>query len=291
MVEYLGIDLGGTNIRIGAMDENENIIYEYKESTHKGVNTTKEFIDKIKNIIKSVPNYEEAKAIGIGIPGSIDNKKNEILNVKNINFLSNYPLVEDLKKEFNKEIYIENDARVAAFAEATIGKGKNKNNVCYITISTGLGGGIVINKELYQGSNNLGAYFSRMILDGERTSDELISGTALYKTAKQRINAEIKIAGDVFELKNNREDALKVVEEFKHNLNVLLLNISSTFNPDIIILGGGVAKSKGFIIDEIREKFKKSCHKLAKDTLIDIAECEEPGIIGACLLAKNKYKN
>ena len=114
------------------------------------------------------------------------------------------------------KLFLENDARVATFAEAISGKGKDKNIVCYITISTGLGGGLVINKEIYNGSNNLGAYFARMILDGEHTSNNLISGTALLEQSREKINKNMKNTLEVFELeKNNNPIAKEIISNFK----------------------------------------------------------------------------
>ena len=161
MTEYIGIDLGGTSIRVGAIDESENLIFEYKEPTFKDVMNGEELCDKIKRIIKKVPNYKDAKAIGLGAPGSVNKKSDKIITSKNVSILIDFPLVESLNKEFDKPIYIENDAKVAAFAEALVGRGKNKNIVCYITISTGLGGGIVMKKNIYKGANNLGGVLSK----------------------------------------------------------------------------------------------------------------------------------
>lgn len=288
MTEYIGIDIGGTNIRVGAIDENENIIFEYKESTFKDVITGEDLYIKIKKLIKKVPNYEDIKAIGIGVPGSVDTSIGQIITSKNVSILNNFPLVEKLSKEFNKPIYLENDARVAAFAEAINGKGKEKNIVCYITISTGLGGGVIIDKSIYHGSNNLGAYFARMILDGKNTSNSLISGTALFTQAKEKISQNIQNTEELFELfKKGNDMAREIIEEFRQNLLVLLLNISSTINPDIIVLGGGVLKSKNYFLDDLKNEFRNKAHPLAKNTIIDVAEYEEPGIIGACLLAKH----
>lgn len=287
MIEYIGIDMGGTNIRIGGIDENEKLIFEYKEPTFKDVTTVEDLYLKIKELIKKVPNYEESKAIGIGIPGSVDIKTEEIISCKNISFLKGYPLAEKLNKEFDKPIYIENDARVATLAEAISGKGKEKNIVCYITISTGLGGGVTINKKIYRGSNNTGAYFSRMILDGKSTSDSLISGTALFNKANEKISGGIQNTEELFKLlKNGNNIAIEIIEEFKRNLLVLLLNISSTINPDIIVLGGGVLKSKDYFIEDIKKEFKDKAHPLAQNTIIDVTEFKEPGILGACVLAK-----
>ena len=287
MVKYIGLDIGGTNIRVGAINENENIIFEYKEPTFKDVACVEALYFKIINLIKKVPNYEICKAIGIGLPGSIDKNNNTIITCRNVPLLKGYPLVEKLTCEFGKPVFIENDARVAALAEALAGKGKNKDIVSYITISTGLGGGTVINKKLFYGSSNLGSYFSRMLLDGKNTSDSLISGTALINMAKSKINQETKSVEELFKLSvNGNTIAQKIVEDFKHNLLVLLLNISSTINPDIIVLGGGVLNFKSYFIDSIKDDFKKAAHPLAQNTIIDVAQFSEPGILGACLLAK-----
>lgn len=288
MVEYIGIDLGGTNIRVGAIDENENIIFEYKEPTYKEVSNSEDLYIKIKELIKKVPNYEQAKAIGLGVPGSVNIETGRIVTSKNVSILKNFPLVENLNKEFNKPIYIENDAKVAGLAEALTGNGKEKNIVCYITISTGLGGGVVVNKNIYHGSSNLGGYLSRMILDGENTSDSLISGTALYNKAKEKL--DINNAEEIFKLSETNNLANEIVSEFKKNLVVLLINISATINPDIIIFGGGVLKSKEYFLEDVIKEFKNRAHPLTKNIIIDTAKHEEPGILGACLLAKTKNK-
>ena len=289
MIEYIGIDIGGTNIRIGAINQNDELVFEYKEPTFENVISSEDLYNKIIKLIKMVPNYENSKAIGIGAPGSVDKKLGQIIT-SNVTILNNFPLVENLNKDLNKPIFLENDARVATFAEAISGKGKDKNIVCYITISTGLGGGLVINKEIYNGSNNLGAYFARMILDGEHTSHNLISGNALLKQSREKINKNMKSTLEVFELeKNNNPIAKEIISNFKRNLTVLLLNISATFNPDIIILGGGVLKSKDSFLSDVINSFKEKAHPLAKNTIIDTTTFEEPGIIGASMLAKYKY--
>ena len=290
MIEYIGIDIGGTNIRIGAINQNDELVFEYKEPTFENVISSEDLYNKIIKLIKMVPNYENSKAIGIGAPGSVDKKLGQIITSKNVTILKNFPLAEKLNKNLNKPIFLENDARVATFAEAICGKGKDKNIVCYITISTGLGGGLVINKEIYNGSNNLGAYFARMILDGEHTSHNLISGTTLLEQSREKINKNMKNTLEVFELeKNNNPIAKEIISNFKRNLTVLLLNISATFNPDIIILGGGVLKSKDSFLSDVINSFKEKAHPLAKNTIIDTTTFEEPGIIGASMLAKYKY--
>lgn len=129
-----------------------------------------------------------------------------------------------------------------------------------------------------------------MILDGRNISDSLISGKALLKKARERIDKDIKNTFELFELeKNNNLIAKDIIREFKRNLTVLLLNISSIINPDIIILGGGVLKSKDRFLQEVIDNFKIEAHPLAKNTIIDMASFKEPGIIGAALLAKRNF--
>jgi glucokinase len=214
-----------------------------------------------------------------------------MITSNNVAILKNFPLVEELNNDFKKPVYLENDARVATLAEAIKGAGKDKKVVCYVTISTGLGGGVVIDKKIYHGSNDLGAYFSRMILDGKNTSNSLISGTALINQAREKISTNISNSAEVFELeKSGNVFAKEIIENFKRNLTVLLLNISSTINPEIIVLGGGVLKSKDRFLDEVIDNFKEKAHILAQDTIIDTAYFDEPGIVGAMLLAKRHFE-
>lgn len=137
MSNYIGIDIGGTNIRVGAIDENNDLTFMYKETTLDKVNNEEDLYIKIKKLIKRVPNYESVKAIGIGFPGCINQE--EIVSSNNLGILIGFPLIKRLSKDFNKNVYIDNDARVAALSEAVIGAGVGKKIVCYVTISTGLG--------------------------------------------------------------------------------------------------------------------------------------------------------
>ena len=291
-MEYIGIDIGGTNIRIGGINNKEELIFEYQENTLENVITSEDLYLKIKKLIKMVPNYKDCKAIGIGAPGSVSKELGQVTISRNLSILNNFPLVERLTQDFNKPIFLENDVVVAAFAEASKGKGKNKKIVCYITISTGVEGSIIIDKNIYSGSNNLGIFFSRIILDGKNNSNSLISGKALLKQANEKLDKKIKNASKLFELEEiNNLIAEEIIKKFKNNLTTLLLNISAIINPDIIILGGGVMKSKDKFLPEVIENFKNKAHPLAKDLIIETVQFKEPGIIGAALLAKNIYNS
>ena len=141
--KIIGVDLGGTNIRVGLVTESGQIIEEYKEKTEAHLGNS-QIVEKIVSMIKKIDGYEDVKGIGIGSPGFIDMEKGVVISASNIGF-KNYPLKQELQKHFNLPIVIANDANVAALAEAILGAGRGKKIVQYITISTGVGGGLVLN--------------------------------------------------------------------------------------------------------------------------------------------------
>ena len=286
MIEYVGIDIGGTNIRVAGIDKNNNIVSFNSVRTLENVRSSEDLYFKIKELIERITSFQKIKGIGIGCPGAIDEKGN-ITTCRNVEYLKDYPLVDRLEKDFKVKVKIENDARIAAYAESLEGAGKDFNNVCYITISTGLGGGVVIDKKIYQGGRNIGGYFSRMILDGENIAEHLISGTALINRAKDKTKQNIVIAQEVFTLAQNNKEAEEIVIEFKRNLVNLLLNISITLSPEIIVVGGGVMKGKKYFFNDVKKEFKQKAHGFAKDTKIVEAKLKEPGVLGAALYVKN----
>ena len=123
-----------------------------------------------------------------------------------------------------------------------------------------------------------------MILDGKNVAENLISGTALVNKAKKKRLDNIKSSYELFKYSEENEIASKIVEEFIHDLVVLLLNISITLNPDIIILGGGVMKSSDYFLGKTKNEFYNLAHSFAKNTKIEKADLEEPGVIGAAML-------
>ena len=127
-----------------------------------------------------------------------------------------------------------------------------------------------------------------MILDGKNIAENLISGTALVNKAKQNRLENIKNSYNLFKYSEENEIASKIVDEFIHDLVVLLLNISITLNPDIIILGGGVMNSSDYFLEKTRSQFNNLAHNFAKNTKIEKADLKEPGVIGAAMLCIKK---
>ena len=168
-MNFIGIDIGGTNTRVAVVSSGGVIAHIVKQKTTK----SNDFFPNLIRMIESLPGSGECSAIGLGVPGMVEGDR--ITTCRNLKILVDFPLVQKLQKHFNKPVYMQNDAKVATLGEALAGAGRNSNIVAYVGLGTGLGGGVVINKQLYLGASGLGGYFSRIILDGQSLADDLVS--------------------------------------------------------------------------------------------------------------------
>lgn len=286
MIQYIGLDVGGTSIRVGGMDETGRIIAQRKVPTYENVSSGEDLIEKLAGLIRAVPGWESALAVGIGIPGAVDPETRMVTVADNLTLLNALPLVQRLEPALGKPVVMENDARAAALAEAVSGAGAGKETVCYMTISTGLGGGMVRGGQIYHGSSNMGAYLCRMILDGRNNCENLLSGTALRRRLSEKLGRPVDNAGEVFELAAAGHPAAgEIAESFKANLAVLFLNLAVTFNPDVIVAGGGVMQAADLFWEDAVARFRALAHPQLRDTAFARAVHREPGLLGACLLA------
>ena len=166
---YLGIDLGGTNIAIGIVDENYNLILKEKVPTKKQRETS-EIIDDMANLCTRLVEranltFDDIAYVGIATPGSVDPETGVVRYSNNVR-MENYPIADELKKRIPlKEVYIENDANAAALAEAKVGAGRGCSDIIMITLGTGVGGGIVIGGKLYSGFNYSGGELGHIVIE------------------------------------------------------------------------------------------------------------------------------
>ena len=229
MIQYIGLDVGGTSIRAGGMDETGQVRFETKVPTCQGVATGADLIAKLEALIRAVPGWAEARAVGIGVPGAVDRRTNTVTVADNLTLLNGLPLAQTLSPALGKPVLLENDARAAALAEAVSGAGAGKETVCYMTISTGLGGAMVKNGQIYHGSTNMGSYLCRMILDGGQNCEALLSGTSLRRRLAAELGRPVDDAGEVFALAASGDPAATaLVEGFRAHLAVLFLNLAVT---------------------------------------------------------------
>ena len=257
----IGIDIGGTNIGAGLVDENLNIIYKVEVPTNKdkGYDFVElEIIAIIEEMIQKALEFNQnIESIGIGIPGIVDVKGHNVIYSANLNW-NNVPLCKKLMDKFNILINIENDATLAGIAELVLGVSKGYNTSVFITLGTGIGGGIVINNKVYTGRHGIGSEIGHMIV-GENFYDcncgnngcleTFASSTAIQKYV---INEIQKGANDTLILKKvnsfdkidtklifecaklGDELANKAVDRMVKYLTIGIANIINILDPDII---------------------------------------------------------
>jgi len=307
---YIGIDLGGTKIAAALATPQGKII---KKITEKTVQTSSPAIlNQLANIIKtlSISAKTKIKAVGIGLPGQID-EKGKTFNVPNIPALKNSYFVRELKKIAPNNYVLENDANAAALAELKFGSGRGLKNFIYVTISTGIGGGIIINEKLYHGQHGAAGEIGHMVI--MPTSDlpcgcgnkgcweTLGSGTALINMAKAKIeNNEptlikdlakgilANISGSMIREAAEQNDPV-ALELFKVNgyYNAVgITNLVNIFDPEAVILGGGLSYNGKQFFDPLNYCLKMFTLLNSKNKIkILKAGCKkDSGLLGALAL-------
>lgn len=293
MTYKVGIDLGGTNIRAALIDGEGNVVSQFEETTEaeKGPDFT---IQKMIILTKKVVDGREISGIGIGAPGPLDPEKGVILSPPNLPGWDRIELVRLLQDHFQVKVALNNDANAAAVAEALMGSGKGFKTVFYITVSTGIGGGFVVNGKIFNGASGYASEIANMIVqpNGYQHSnlnrgslEGYASGTAIGRKA-----AEAGITGgasEVFNLaKSGNEQALSIIEEAVNYLAIGIANIAHTVNPDVFVLGGGVMKNADLLLPLLKKKVKEYLYPGLAETLNIVAASlgGKTGVLGAAML-------
>lgn len=312
---YVGIDVGGTSVKLGLFDEN-NLIAKSSFKTTKIDCLVCELVSNIKELFaNNNKNIEDLKSIGIGFPGHVDGKNGIVVYSNNL-VAHNYPLIEKIKEQINVPIRISNDANVAAFGEYHFGIGKNYNNIIFVTLGTGVGGGIIIDGKIVEGKNGAGAELGHMVIsrNGELCScgrrgcfETYASARALVKNARvamnnnptsilnKMVNNPEELDGVAFfnALEQNDKVASIVFEEYIENLAEGLTNFANIFRPDAIILGGGISYRGDTLMEPLQERLAKMIYGGQWNARVELMISElknDAGIFGAYAMAKEYLK-
>ena len=314
MAKYkIGIDLGGTNIAVGIVNEKGAIIA--KKSVKTG--SQRPFEDIVKDMadctisVLSDNNIslDDVVHIGIGAPGSIDTLNGIIVYANNFKYGENVPMAKLLQKYINKPVYIGNDANVAALGEVISGAAKGLKNAIMITLGTGVGGGIVINGKIYEGQYSAGAELGHIMLiqDGEQCTcgrkgcwEAYASATALIRqTAAAMKEHPDSLMNKLTDLNNvsgrTAFDAARkgdkagqeVVDKYIKYIAEGLIDMINIFRPEVLIIGGGICNEGDYLLKPMREYINKNVYAGNRFPEQEIAIAElgnDAGIIGAAFL-------
>ncbi len=308
----IGIDLGGTNIKAGIIEEEGRIIRKDSVPTGAGRHYS-EVIRDMANLATGIIeeegiSKEEILSLGIGTPGSCDNRTGMLYYANNLNF-HDVPMRAEMEKYINLPINIGNDANCAALGEYH-GLDEKMDNVVFITLGTGVGGGIIINGSLYTGTNGSAAEVGHIVLvkDGKPCPcgrlgcwEAYASVTSLIDMSREFIinNPESDVAaacgGDsdkvsgktAFELaRAGSENGKKIVDEWISYVAEGIVDMINLFQPDILFVGGAISREGDFLLEPIRKYVERGSYTTGKErTRIEIARLgNDAGLIGAAFL-------
>lgn len=304
---YIGIDVGGTGLKAGVVDEQGNIISKVKCPT--GVERGHEAViaDMAQLALKAVEEagipMEEVASVGIGIPGIQDPARQIVPFCTNL-YWHEVPLVQLMQKVIDKPIFVGNDATVAGLAESVAGVSAGIKNSVFLTIGTGVGGGIVHNGKVYDGVHGVGSELGHMIIcvDGEECTcgnkgcwERYASATALINMGKKAAaeHPESLIGKDGLDAieaktvidaaKAGDKVALEVYDKYIYYVCAGIVSIINFIDPEMIVIGGGVSAAGDFLLNAIREKLPSMIfYKAMPYASIELATLgNDAGIIGA----------
>ena len=305
----IGVDLGGTKIStaISTIEGNilANVVLPTKaeEGVVAVLGRIIQSIDEV--IVGSSTSIDEVEAIGIGSPGPLDAKKGIIITTPNLPF-KDYNLVQPLKEKYNIPVYLDNDANAAAIGEYMFGAGKGKESIVYFTVSTGVGGGAVLDGKVYRGhtSNALEIGHTTVNPNGPRCNcgnlgclEAMSSGTAIAKKGKEAVSTNVETSlkkydtvtsYEVFkEAEAGDEVAKDIIDNALTYLGIGVANAIATFDPEMIIIGGGVSKAGDIVFDTVKKVVNKRCFKSMAESceIVPAGLGSDAGVVGAVALA------
>ena len=314
----IGIDLGGTNIAAGIVNDNYEIIRKDSVPTgadRPGEEIVKDMADLCKKIIADEGLTEDdIEYIGIATPGTADSDTGVVVYANNLPFLD-FPIASMLKRYLKIDrVLIENDANAAAKGEAVAGAAKGYANSVMITLGTGVGGGIIIDNKVYSGFNHAGAELGHIVIeyDGVQCScgrkgcwEAYSSATALIRMTREKI-AEVGHTTKMWDMIGGNLDNVsgrtafnaaregdkagqEVVDKYVGYLASGLASIINIFQPEVLSIGGGISNEKDNLLNPVKERIKGETYSRdnIKATDIRIATLRnDAGIIGAAVLGR-----
>ena len=315
----VGIDIGGTSIKLAFLTDQGEVLHKWEIATNKA-NQGSGIIDEIAASVHAkldelnLP-HSILSGAGVGAPGPVDVNEGLLFEAVNIGWEDRFPLRDLLQNALKIPVAIENDANSAALGEMWKGAGNGAKDLICITLGTGVGGGVIVNGDIVHGSKGAAGevgHITAVANDGYLCNcgkkgclETVASATGIVRSAIEKIGSydgksELKevyerkgklTAKDIFDAANLGDAlALDTIDTFADHLGLALANIGSVFNPEKIVVGGGVSNAGNLVLDPIKKHFKKYAFKpVGESTEIVLAQLgNDAGITGAAWLAANK---
>ena len=312
---YIGIDLGGTGIKAGVVNDKGEILSKASCPTlpERGYEAVIRDMANLAIQVARDSGHEigDMEAIGVGLPGIMDPRTGRIPFCTNLGW-HDVPLVEEMAKYVDVPVFVDNDATVAGLAESVAGVSAGCENSVFVTLGTGVGGGVVLGGKVFSGSHGVATEIGHMItvVDGEPCTcgnrgcfERYASATALIREGRRMCEAKPDTAlakavgGDLSAInakhvidlaKAGDPDCAAIFDRYVEHLAIGLVNIINLYDPEVIVLGGGVSHAGQFLLDAVRAKLPSLVfYKGMPYARVELAKLtNDAGIIGAAMLGR-----
>ncbi|HEN4424606.1 TPA: ROK family glucokinase [Streptococcus agalactiae] len=317
--KLLGIDLGGTTIKFGILTLEGEVQEKWAIETNtleNGRHIVSDIVESLKHRLSLYGlTKDDFLGIGMGSPGAVDRTSKTVTGAFNLNWADTQEVGSVIEKEVGIPFFIDNDANVAALGERWVGAGANNPDVVFVTLGTGVGGGVIADGNLIHGVAGAGGEIGHMIVDPENgfmctcgnkgCLETVASATGVVSVARQLAeqyegssaikaaidNGDTVTSKDIFiAAEDGDKFANSVVERVSRYLGLAAANISNILNPDSVVIGGGVSAAGEFLRSRVEKYFVTFAFpQVKKSTKIKIAELgNDAGIIGAASLANQQ---
>lgn len=306
----IGVDLGGTNLRTALLSSEGDILDKRKEATCASDGWKKVVLRLIHNIERqqevAIKRGLSVTAVGVGAPGVIQVDRGIVVKSPNFPDWNNLPLQDELEKVLSLPVMIENDANAAALGEQWRGAGKGIGSMILLTLGTGVGGGIILNKKIWHGADGMAGEVGHMTIipDGRKCGCGNTGCLEMYASARGIVQsyrdaggasesgpqAEITSA-QVYQAANDGNAlAVKVMQDMGRMLGIGIANLINIFNPEMVVIGGGVKDAWPLFIDTMRSEIRKRAFEVpaVRTEIVPSSLGDDAGMVGAAAAALQK---
>lgn len=316
MALTIGVDIGGTKIAAGVVDDAGRVLdWERVPTPRNGTDIAGSIADAVADAVERVRGPHDVVAVGVGAAGFIDEQRSTVLFAPNVVAWRNEPLKDHIEKRVRLPVFIENDANAAAWAEARFGAGCGQDHLVCVTVGTGIGGGLIVDGRLYRGRFGVAAEFGhlRVVPDGLPCGcgnrgcwEAYASGSALVRGARELAVSGVPSVRGLLERAGGRVDgitgpvvtsaaqegdpvAVELFEGLGRWLGVGLASLAAVLDPGCFVIGGGVAEAGDLLLRPAKEEFRLrlTAREHRPEAVVRLAALgNEAGVVGAADLAR-----
>ena len=290
----IGVDVGGTKIAVGVLRGDQLVERHQQPTPETGWEAVLDAIAAQVSALQEA--HADAKLIGVGVPGPLNADRTRVKFAPNIYGFTDVPLVDGLRERLSQRIVLENDAKAAALAEAHLGAARGTESSVYVTVSTGIGAGLVMNGKIWRGRHGiagelghitvmLGGPVSGAGLDG--ALEAVASGTAIARDASYALNREVSTAEAFTLAEQGHLGARRVVNQALKHIGVALADLQKVLDPEVFVIGGGVASVGDFFFNGVQKAADEYSQGFAPVTIRRAQLGTDAGVIGAALAARH----